>query len=193
LRRRTLLQSLACLPAWLAAGLSAPARAAAAELTALSVQRQEGELRLDFAVRLTLPAPVEDALRRGVPLYFVAEATLFRPRWYWRDERLARVRRTWRLTYQPLTSVWRVSLGALSQTFASLAEALAAISAAGGWRLVELSALPADEAFTLRFRYELDTSQLPSPMQISLGGQADWELGLERDLPVPAGRAGSAP
>jgi len=186
LRRRTLLQSLACLPACLAAGLSTPAWAQAAELTALSVRREDGEMRLDFAVRLNLPPQVEDALRLGVPLYFVAEASLYRPRWYWRDERLARVRRTWRLSFQPLTSSWRVSLGALSQTFASLSEAVATISAAAGWRLADLSALPAGEAFTLQFLYELDTAQLPSPMQIGLGSRADWELRVERELPVSA-------
>jgi hypothetical protein len=40
---------------------------------------------LEFAARLELPRAVEDALQRGVPLYFVAEAQLLRSRWYWRD------------------------------------------------------------------------------------------------------------
>lgn len=173
---------------WLAAGLPATAWGQNAELATLRVLREDGEMRLDFTTRLTLPRPVEDALRRGVPLYFVAEAALYRPRWYWRDDRVARVRRTWRLAYQPLTSAWRVSLGALSQTFATLSEALVAISAAGDWRLVELSALDQTADHYLRFRYELDTSRLPSPLQISLGGQADWVVQLERDFPVPAER-----
>jgi hypothetical protein len=173
---------------WPAAGLPVAAWGQNAELASLRVQREDGEMRLDFATRLTLPRPVEDALRRGVPLYFVAEAALYRPRWYWRDERVARVRRTWRLAYQPLTSAWRVSLGALSQTFATLSEALVAISAAGGWRLADLSSLDQTADHYLQFRYALDTSRLPSPLQISLGGQADWVVQVERDFPVPAER-----
>jgi hypothetical protein len=190
LRRRTLLQTLASSPLWLAVAWPGGARAQNVELSVLKVERDDGALRLDFAIRLNLPRAVDDTLHRGVPLYFVAEAALYRPRWYWRDERVARVRRTWRLAYQPLTSAWRVSLGALSQTYASLSEALAALSAAGGWQVADLSALPEGEPLYLRFSYELDTSQLPSPMQISLGGQADWVLRLERELPVPARGAG---
>jgi hypothetical protein len=81
--------------------------------------RGEGTLDLEFAVRLSLPRAVEDALHRGVPVYFVAEAQLLRNRWYWRDERVARVQRTWRVAYQPLTGNWRVGLGGLNQTHAS--------------------------------------------------------------------------
>ena len=71
---------------------------------------------LDFVANLTLSRAVEDAARRGVPVYFVAEATVKKPRWYWRDERIWHVSRNWRLSYQPLTSAWRVSLGAFSQS-----------------------------------------------------------------------------
>jgi hypothetical protein len=67
-------------------------------------------------------------------MYFVAEATLLRNRWYWRDERVARVSRSWRLAYQPLTGTWRVGLGGLNQNHATLAEALAVVSRSGGWR-----------------------------------------------------------
>jgi hypothetical protein len=32
----------------------------------------------------------------------------------------------------------------------------------------------------IEFSYRLDTSQLPRPMQIGIGGQADWTLRVER-------------
>ena len=90
-----------------AAGIAALAGAAAhpqtVELQALQLSRGDGALLLDFAARVALPRAVEEALQRGVPVYFVAQATLWRNRWYWRDERIARVTRTWRLAYQPLT------------------------------------------------------------------------------------------
>jgi hypothetical protein len=87
---------------------------------------------------------VEEALQRGVPVYFVAEASVLRSRWYWRDERVARVQRTWRLAFQPLTGTWRVGLGGLSQTYATLDEALAAVARIAGWKLAELSQLDPD-------------------------------------------------
>lgn len=165
---------------WLALAMQVLAQGV--ELTALRAQRQDGALTLDFAAQLVLPSPVEDALRRGVPLYFVAEAQLFRSRWYWRDERVARVARSWRLAYQPLTFSWRVSMGGLNQSHATLAEALSAVSRRTDWRLVDLSLLDADKSYYVEFSYRLDNSQLPSPMQINLGVQNAWAMGVEHTL-----------
>ena len=164
------------------AGGAAPAAAQGVELSALQLLRQDGDLNLEFVVRHTLPRTVEDALHRGVPVYFVAEATLYRSRWYWRDERVARVRRNWRIAYQPLTGSWRVGLGALSQSAGSLAEALTIAGAAGHWKLVDLAQIDADARHYVEFSYQLDTTQLPSPMQIGLGGQGDWVMRTERRL-----------
>lgn len=152
------------------------------DLTGFQVSRQDGELALDFAVHLTLPRTVEDGLLRGVPVYFVAQAELYRSRWYWRDARVARVTRSWRIAYQPLTGTWRVSLGGLNQSYPTMNEALAAASRGSGWKLADLSQLDTDERYYLEFRYRLDTTQLPSPMQIGVGGQSGWTMGIERVL-----------
>lgn len=176
-----LLQGLA-LVLWLS--LAAPARAQGVELVALQVQRLDGTLALDFNARVSLPRAVEEALQRGVPIYFMAEAQLLRNRWYWRDERVARVSRSWRLAYQPLTGFWRVSLGGLNQTYPNLGEALAIASRSAGWKLAELSQLDPDKGYYLEFSYKLDTTQLPGPMQFGLGGQGDWAVGVTRTLKV---------
>lgn len=185
MRRRDLLPGLLLAPWWLASGGPRAAAAQSAELLTLALRRDDGVLMLDFATRLDLPRAVEDALQRGVPVYFVAEATLYRRRWYWRDDRVARARRTWRLAFQPLTATWRVGLGALTQTYDTLNEALASLSAAGRWRIADLAELDPDSRHYVDFSYRLDTTQLPSPMQISLTGQTDWLLRVERELAVP--------
>jgi Domain of unknown function (DUF4390) len=166
--------------------LAVPAgvRAQAVELPLLALQRFEGELLLDFEARVTLPRSVEDAMQRGVPVYFVAEASLYRSRWYWRDERVARVQRSWRVAYQPLTSTWRVGFGGFNQSFPTLAEALNVVSRSSRWRVADLTQLEPDSRYYLEFGYRLDNTQLPSPMQLGLGGQADWVLGVERTLRI---------
>jgi len=181
--RRSFLQGLGLLLVlgWVFIGA---ARAQPVELATLHAVRDEGALALEFAVRVTLPKAVEDALHRGVPVYFVAEATLLRNRWYWRDERVARVMRSWRVAYQPLTSSWRVGLGGLNQTYPTLPDAMAAVSRSAGWRITDLSQIDPDSRYYIEFNYRLDTTQLPSPMQIGLGGQADWAIGVERVLRV---------
>jgi hypothetical protein len=157
---------------------------AGVDLASIGLQRQEGALTLDFSARVTPSRTVEEALQRGVPVYFVAEAALYRNRWYWRDERIARVARTWRLAYQPLTSNWRVGVGAITQNYATLADALAAISRTSGWRLADLERIDPDSRHYVEFEFRLDTEQLPGPMQIGLTGTADWVLRVERTLRV---------
>jgi Domain of unknown function (DUF4390) len=173
--------ALLLLLAWATPGA---AYAQGVELATLKTTRADGALSLEFAARITLPKPVEEALRHGVPVYFQAQATLYRSRWYWRDERVARLSRTWRIAYQPLTNSWRVGLGGLNQTVASLQEALAAASTSAGWKLTELGQIDPDKTYYLEFDYRLDTTQLPSPMQFGLVTPGDWVVSATRVLKV---------
>lgn len=175
--------ALLALLLWLAVLFSPPAAAQGVELATLKTSRAEGALNLEFAARITLPRAVEEALSRGIPVYFVAEATLYRNRWYWRDDRIARVSRLWRVAYQPLTGSWRVALGGLNQNHATLAEALVAVSSSSGWKLAELSQLEGRGHY-VEFEYRLDTSQLPGFVQFGLGGQDEWTVRVERTIRV---------
>lgn len=189
--RRSLLQGLGSLLAALVLGaalLPGAARAQGVELATLQATREDGALALEFAVRVTLPRAVEEALQRGVPIYFVAEAAVYRSRWYWRDLRVARVSRSWRIAYQPLTDTWRVGLGGLNQNYPTLAEALNAASRSAGWRIAELSRLDPDSSHYLEFSWRLDTTQLPGPMQFGLGTPGDWSVGASRTLRLEAER-----
>jgi Domain of unknown function (DUF4390) len=180
--RRQLLVLGAAGLACVSLGWPATAQADAVDLLTLQAQRTDGALSLEFATRVALPRAVEDALQRGVPIYFVAQATLMRNRWYWRDERIARVSRTWRLAYQPLTSTWRVGLSGLNQHYPTLAEAMAAVTRIAQWRVADLSQIDADSRHYLEFSWRLDTAQLPSQMLIGLVGGSEFALGVERTL-----------
>ena len=185
---RRVVQFLALLCLWLM--LAAPAvQAQGVDVLDLKPRRDEAAVSLDYQLRVTLPHAVEDAALRGVPIYFSAEATLWRSRWYWRDERIARVQRDWRVSFQPLTSTWRVSQGGLGQSFSSLAEAMATITRSIGWRVADARDVDPDSRHSIAFSWRLDTSQLPRPMQIGLtglGGAGDWSVGVERNVKLAA-------
>jgi hypothetical protein len=152
------------------------------ELTALDLTRDEDGVHLSYAADLELSRSVEDALNKGVPLFFVAEAQVFRDRWYWRDRRVADVVRVWRIVYQPLTSTYRVTFGALTQTFATRSEALAAITRASRWKIAEPGQIEEGSRHYVEFSFKLDTSLLPRPMQIGVAGQPDWQISVTRTL-----------
>jgi len=162
-----------------------PAWAQGVEVRELKASRDETAITLDYQLRLALPLAVEGAVQRGVPIYFTAQASLWRVRWYWRDERIARTTREWRLSYQPLTSNWRVSQGGIGQSFSSLGDALFAMTRIAGWHVADAREVDPDARYYIDFSWRLDTAQLPRPMQIglgSIGGASEWSLSIERTV-----------
>lgn len=172
------------------AGLVSPAAAAEgspAEISLMRLERSADGILLYASVRVDLPAAVEEALVKGVPMYFLAEADVVRHRWYWSDKVVASVQRHLRLAYQPLTRRWRLhvspglitanSLGmALNQNFDSLSDAMAAIQRFSGWKVADTSVIDPDATHKVEFRFGLDLAQLPRPFQIGAFGQSDWNI-----------------
>lgn len=150
------------------------------EVQSFEVTRGDDGVNVAFALSFDLPRAVEDALYKGVPLYFVAQVELIRERWYWRDKRIALAERTWRLAFQPLSRKFRVSFGGLNQSYDSLPDALVAVRRVTSWRVADAGAIDDGGGHYIEFSYRLDTSLLPRPLQIGLGGQADWNLRVER-------------
>lgn len=162
-------------------GMVPAARAAEPELTNFELVHNDDGLFLSYAVDLELTRSVDDALSKAVPLFFVAEAELFRNRFYWRDQRVGYAVRRWRIVFQPLTSTYRVTFdGGLSQNYASRAEAFAAIGRSARWKIAEAAQIEPGSRHYVEFSFRLDTSQLPRPMQIGIGGQADWAMSVQR-------------
>ena len=173
---------LGCVLLWLGAA-GAWAQVHPAEVTQLTVERTDDGVLLSAAVRFELPQVVEDALAKGIPMFFVAEATIYRDRWYWYDKRVSYAARHMRLSYQPLTRRWRLQVSpnpignsglVLGQMFDTREEALAAIQRVSRWRVADPGDVDGDGGHTVDFRFRLDVSQLPRPFQIGAVGQADW-------------------
>lgn len=173
----------------MAAGAAARADAPT-EITQLQVERTEEGVMLSARVRFDLPPPVEDALLKGIPMFFVMEAVVFRDRWYWYDRQVSGAARHMRLSYQPLTRRWRLVVSpspignsglALGQTFETREEALQAVQRVSRWKIADAAELAADARYNMDFRFRLDLSQLPRPFQIGAVGQADWSIGVTRN------------
>jgi len=170
--------------------LALAASAEPAEVTQLRLERSEEGVLLSASVRFELPPAVDDALSKGIPMFFVAEASLLRDRWYWYDKLVASAARHMRLSYQPLTRRWRLQVSptpigsaglALGQTFDTREEALAAVQHIARWKIAEASDLEPDARYSVDFRFRLDVSQLPRPFQIGAVGQAEWNISVARN------------
>ncbi len=125
---------------------------------------------IDFNARL------EEAINKGVVLYFAADFELTRPRWYWLDEQVIRRSKTFQLSYHALTRQYRLSTGALHQTYATLDEALRILSHLRNWQVVEKGEVRADQTYLAGLRIRLDLSQMPKTFQVSALANRDWNL-----------------
>ena len=159
----------------------------AADLQQLRADRVGGDVLVSASVVFELPAVVEDALLKGIPLFFMLEADLLQERWYWSDKRVAGVQRQLRVAYQPLTRRWRVNATAapggdssqglaLSQNFETLAEAMATVKQVSRWKVGELGESEPSAKYRVEFRFRLDLGQLPRPFQIGAIGQSEWDI-----------------
>ena len=176
-RRRSWLALLAAL--WFTLLASVAAHAEGIEVRSAALVAAEEGYFIEASFDIALTSALEDALNKGVPLYFLVEFELNRPRWYWLNEKLANLQQRYRLSYNALTRQYRVGVGALYQNFPALAEALEVLSRVRLRDIAEPGALRKDSTYTAALRMRLDTSQLPRPFQITAVGSRDWNIGSD--------------
>lgn len=119
----------------LAMPLAVGARGIEVKSAELEVMDETLVLKADLEIGLS-PA-LEEALNKGVPLNFVAEFELKRPRWYWLDESIVVAQRYYRLSYHALTRQYQLNLSEQYQNFSSLNEALHELGHLQEWHVGE--------------------------------------------------------
>ena len=161
----------------------------------LALERTPDTLYLTARLPLVASPALEEALNKGIPVYFVWQADVVQPRWYWSNKVVAQVARTVRVAYQPLTGRWRVSSApglpsptglqfALHQNHTNLQDALASAVRVSRWKLTDTSLLDG-AGWQVAFRFALDPSLLPRPFQIGMAKNSEWDIRVVSTLPVP--------
>jgi len=152
------------------------ARAEGIEVTSATVEPSEDGWMLDATFDMQFSQRLEEAVNRGVPLYFVVEFELARPRWYWFDEKPVQLSQTYRISYTPLLRQYRLSVGSVYQNFTRFEEVTRVLSRLRGWHVAEKGALKKDQVYQASVRMRLDTAQLPKPFQLNAISSRDWTL-----------------
>jgi len=139
------------------------------------VRLDEGGYQLSASYDINLTFVAQQALTRGIPLYFVGEFLLTRSRWYWLDEEIFQGGQTVKLSYNMLTRQYRISRGSLFQNFASFEDALN-ILARQSSATVPAELMKKDGNYMAAARLRLDIAQLPLPLQVNALTGKDWAL-----------------
>ena len=170
-----LLTALALGGAALMAAFSA--RADDIEVTDVRLAATEDGVVLAADFVFDLNPRLAEVVTNGVPLYFVVEFELTRPRWYWFDEKAAAKRLQLRLSYHALSRHYRLSTGVLQQNYATLEEALNVLRRVRNWQVVDRGAALTDANYDAAVRMRVDGTLLPKPFQLS--AITSRELNLE--------------
>jgi len=149
------------------------------DVRSASVEQGEEGWQLSAEFDIQFSPRLEEAVNRGVPLYFVVEFEMARPRWYWFDEKPVVVSQTYRISYTPLLRQYRLSVGNAYQNFTRLEEVTRVLSRLRGWHFAEKGAFKKDQVYQASLRMRLDTAQLPKPFQLNAIASRDWTLASE--------------
>lgn len=155
------------------------AAAAAIHVKSAEISQNAGDYYIEAKFDVELTHTLEDALNKGLPLHFIVEFELIRPRWYtlylWNNSVLE-FEQDSRLSYNALTRQYRLSRGALHQNFDTLNDALAVMGRLPPRFLADSGMLDQGKVYEAAIRMRLDVSQLPKPFQINALASRDWNL-----------------
>lgn len=174
MNRRTVLAALGCavLPTW-----TRPARPGdeiEVVHARLEASPDDGAVHLSASFTLALTETLRDAVIRGLPLYFLTELQIQRPRWYWFDATVVEAQIESRLSYHALTRQFRVASATGSSGFALLEDALAAMSTVERWPVARLDRFAPRLVYRAWVRMRLDLTRLPKPFQMTALTDRDW-------------------
>jgi hypothetical protein len=180
----------------------ATAQAEGISVNKVEIHLGEDGYQLSAGYDISLNSVVQEALSRGISLYFVGEFSLTRSRWDWLDATQQAVSRgiqyyfvdkpslthwswldaeifkgeqTAKLSYNVLTRRYRISRGALFQNFASLEDALNMLARQSS-PTIPAELMKKDGKYMAAARLRLDITQLPKPLQVNALTGSDWTL-----------------
>ena len=155
---------------------SVSASAEGIKLKSAELERLDNDWLLNATFQIELTPGLEDAVKKGVVLYFQTEFDLTRSRWYWFDEKPALAQRQTRLSYQPITQQYRIASEGFTFAATSMFEALQAVGSIGGWRVIDNGQIDPGKSYNAALRMTLDLSKLPKPFQVNALNNRDWNV-----------------
>lgn len=158
-----------------------PAAARADSILVKSAELRAGEDAWDLNAEfeLAINPTLDEALQKGVPLYFLLEFDVLRPRWFWLDEKVLSYTTQHRVAYNALTRQYRVSTGLLTQTYNSLEEVEHLLSRVTSRPVARSDQLVKGVRYEASVRLRLDVNQLPKPFQVNALASREWTLGSD--------------
>ena len=120
---------------------------------------------------------LDEAIRKGIPINFIIEFELKKPRKYWFDEEVAKKTKEIVLSYHALSKQFTLSESENRLVaFDNLMQAKNELKKIKNWRIFDKSQLDDTEKYSAYLQVRLDQTKLPKQLQVDITSNQEWQL-----------------
>ena len=132
-------------------------------------------LNADFD--LSFNDDLDEAIRKGIPINFVIEFELKKPRKYWFDEEVAKKTKEILLSYHALSKQFILTESENRLiAFDNLTQAKNELKRIKNWRIFDKSQIDDTEKYSAYLQVKLDQTKLPKQLQVDITSNQEWQL-----------------
>jgi len=132
-------------------------------------------LNADFD--LSFNDDLDEAIRKGIPINFIIEFELKKPRKYWFDEEVTKKTKEILLTYHALSKQFILSESENHLiAFDNLTQAKNELKRIKNWRIFDKSQIDDTDKYSAYLQVKLDQTKLPKQLQADITSNQEWQL-----------------
>ena len=144
------------------------------------IEALEDSYLLNADIDIKFNEEIEQALIKGFELNFITEFQLVTPHQYWFDDEIATVTRRVTLSYHALSRQYLLTHGEQQKTFATLEDAVVALSELRGSKVFLKSDVQRVGIYKATLLLRLDKTKLPKTLQGDAINLDDWKMTSQR-------------
>jgi len=132
-------------------------------------------LNADFD--LSFSEDLDEAIRKGIPINFIVEFELKKPRKYWFDEEVAKKSKEILLSYHALSRQFTLTESDNRLiAFDNLTQAKNELKKIKNWRIFDKSQIDDTDKYLAYLQVKLDQTKLPKQLQVDITTNQEWQL-----------------
>ena len=132
-------------------------------------------LNADFD--LSFNDDLDEAIKKGIPVNFIIEFELKKPRKYWFEEEVTKKTKEILLTYHALSKQFTLTESENRLiAFDNLTQAKNELKKIKNWRIFDKSQIDDTEKYSAYLLVKLDQTKLPKQLQADITSNQEWQL-----------------
>ena len=141
----------------------------------ISNQLEAYFLNADFD--LSFKDDLDEAIKKGIPVNFIIEFELKKPRKYWFDEEVTKKTKEILLSYHALSKQFTLTESENRLiAFDNLTQAKNELKKIKNWRIFDKSQIDDTEKYSAYLQVKLDQTKLPKQLQADITSNQEWQL-----------------